>query len=102
VWGLYKKGKMDKLTCCDHKKEVLNRLARAEGHLKKVKSMVENDDYCIDIITQSLAVQSALRSIDDVVLANHLETCVKDAFINKKNVSEKINELKTTIKFMRK
>jgi len=93
---------MDKLTCCDHKKEVLNRLARAEGHLKKVKSMVENDDYCIDIITQSLAVQSALRSIDDVVLANHLETCVKDAFINKKNVSEKINELKTTIKFMRK
>lgn len=88
--------------CCDKKKELLNRLARVEGHLKKVKEMVENDVYCIDIITQSLAVQSALRAIDEIILVKHMETCVQDAFANKKGVTEKIQELTTTLKFMRR
>ncbi|HLC43903.1 MAG TPA: metal-sensitive transcriptional regulator [Patescibacteria group bacterium] len=86
----------------DHKKDLLNRLARAEGHLKKVKQMAQDDAYCIDVITQSLAVQAALRSIDEVVLKNHLQTCVKDAMISKKGVDKKIGEIITTLKFMRK
>ena len=86
----------------DHKKGLLNRLARAEGHLKKVKQMAQDDAYCIDVITQSLAVQAALRSIDEVVLKNHLQTCVKDAMISKKGVDKKIGEIITTLKFMRK
>lgn len=90
------------MPCCEKKKELTNRLARVEGHLKKVKEMVQNNVYCIDIITQSLAVQSALRSIDEIILTNHLETCVKDAFMTKKGVNEKINELITTLKFMRR
>ena len=90
------------LTCCEHKKEVINRLARAEGHLRKVRAMVESDAYCIDIITQSLAVQAALRSIDEVVLANHMETCVKNAMETKTGVAEKIAEIITTFKFMHK
>lgn len=90
------------MPCCEKKKELTNRLARVEGHLKKVKEMVENDIYCIDIITQSLAVQSALRSIDEIILTNHMETCVQDAFANKKGVAEKIQELTTTLKFMRR
>jgi len=88
--------------CSSHKKDLLNRLSRAEGHLKKVKKMAEDDAYCIDIITQSLAVQSALRSIDEMVLKNHLETCVSDAFTSKKGVEKKIDEIVTTLKFMRK
>ena len=88
--------------CNDHKKDLLNRLSRAEGHLKKVKQMAQDDAYCIDIITQSLAVQAALRSIDEMVLKNHLETCVKDAMISKKGVDNKIEEIITTLKFMRK
>ena len=88
--------------CCDHKKDVLNRLARAEGHLKKVIEMTKNDAYCIDIITQSLAVQAALKSIDELVLKNHLETCVKDAFEKKTGVKEKIEEIITTFRFVRK
>lgn len=87
--------------CCEHKKELVNRLARAEGHLKKVRQMAEQDAYCIDIITQSLAVQSALKSVDELVLANHMATCVKEAFA-KNAGEEKIQEILTTIKFMRK
>lgn len=62
------------------KGDVLHRLKIAEGHLKKVVSMVENKDYCIDIINQSLAVQNALKRIDEAILENHLKTCVKDAY----------------------
>ncbi len=90
------------MPCCEKKKELQNRLARVSGHLKKVKEMVKNDAYCIDIITQSLAVQSALRSIDDIILANHMETCVQDAFQDKKGLAQKIQELTTTLKFMRR
>lgn len=88
--------------CCSKKKELLNRLARVEGHLKKVREMVEQDVYCIDIITQSLAVQSALRAIDEVILTKHMETCVQNAFKNKTGIKEKIDELTTTLKFMRR
>ena len=90
---------MDK--CCNHKKELVNRLARVEGHLKKVKQMVETDCYCIDIITQSLAVQAALKKVDEMVLANHMATCVKEAF-EKNTVDQKMDEILTTIKYMRK
>jgi len=90
------------LACSNHKKEVINRLARAEGHLKKVRQMVESDAYCIDVITQSLAVQKALGSTDEIILQNHMETCVHDAFKKNIGVKEKIGEILTTIKFMRK
>jgi CsoR family transcriptional regulator, copper-sensing transcriptional repressor len=63
-------------------KVVTNRYKIASGHLKKVIRMIENGDYCIDIIHQSLAVQAALRKADDLVLKNHLETCVSDDIKN--------------------
>ena len=90
------------MVCCEKRKDLINRLSRVEGHLKKVKQMVEDNAYCIDIITQSLAVQSALRSIDELVLKNHLETCVKDAMVSDKGVDKKISEIITTLKYMRK
>ncbi len=58
---------------------VLHRLKIARGHLNKVIKMVENGDYCVDVIHQSMAVQAALRETDQVVLRNHMETCVADA-----------------------
>ena len=58
------------------KKQVLNRLARAEGHLKKVRKMVEEGDYCPDVIHQSRAVQAALSKVDELVLHGHLHSCV--------------------------
>jgi DNA-binding FrmR family transcriptional regulator len=60
------------------KSKIIHRLKIAQGHLKKVIIMVENDKYCIDVIHQSQAVQAALREIDKVILENHLQSCVID------------------------
>lgn len=57
----------------------LHRLQIARGHLDKVLRMVAHDEYCIDILTQSQAVQAALREVDAMVLENHLQHCVVDA-----------------------
>lgn len=72
--------------------EVLKRLKITRGHLEKVIQMVEEGRYCIDILQQSLAVQSALREIDKIILKNHLLTCVARAMQGKKKeeVTEEI------------
>lgn len=59
--------------------KILHRLKIANGQLERIISMVEEGRYCIHVIHQSLAVQAALREIDQVILKNHLETCVADA-----------------------
>lgn len=59
--------------------KILHRLKIANGQLERIISMVEEGRYCIHIIHQSLAVQSALQQIDHIILKNHLETCVADA-----------------------
>lgn len=64
------------------KKKILHRLLIARGHLDKVISMVEKDAYCINVVHQSIAVQAALKKTDEVVLENHLKTCVSDSIRN--------------------
>ena len=53
------------------------------GHLEGVKRMIENDKYCIDIILQNEAVISALKKVNEMILENHLNTCVTEAIKNK-------------------
>ncbi|MFN7037509.1 MAG: metal-sensitive transcriptional regulator [Bellilinea sp.] len=55
---------------------VLNRLKTAEGHLRGIQRMVEEDAYCIDIIRQIQAVQSALNKVSSMLLENHLNSCL--------------------------
>lgn len=59
-------------------KDMLNRLKRIEGQVRGVQNMVENDSYCIDILTQVSAITAALNSFNKVLLANHIRTCVAD------------------------
>ncbi len=79
----------------DAKKQILNRISYLSGHLEGVKKMVENDKYCVDIIEQNMAVISALKKVNEVVLENHLNTCVTEAIKgeNKKERKEKIKEI---------
>lgn len=63
----------------DTQERILHRLKIAQGHLKKVINMVESDEYCIDVLHQSQAVQKALKETDNVMLENHLNTCVADS-----------------------
>jgi CsoR family transcriptional regulator, copper-sensing transcriptional repressor len=76
----------------DPKNKILHRLLIARGHLDKVISMVEHDAYCINIVHQSIAVQAALKKTDEVVLENHLKTCVADS-IRKGESDEAIKEV---------
>ncbi len=63
----------------DTKERILHRLKIAQGHLKKVQQMVEDDTYCIDIIHQTQAIQHALKETTNVILENHLKGCVTDS-----------------------
>lgn len=72
--------------------KILHRLKITRGQLDSIITMVESGHYCIDVIHQSLAVQAALKKIDDVILKNHMETCVA-AEIKKGNTDEVIAEV---------
>jgi DNA-binding FrmR family transcriptional regulator len=56
--------------------DVLNRLKSIEGHVRGVERMVEDEAYCIDVIRQIQAVQSALNRVNALILENHLSSCV--------------------------
>lgn len=63
----------------EHKREVSNRLARAIGHLQKVKAMVEDDEDCSDVLIQLAAVKSAINNTGKVILKDHMEHCIVHA-----------------------
>lgn len=63
-----------------NKKDVLNRLASIEGHLKGIRKMVEDDQYCVDVLKQAYAVERALQKFETVLLDGHLHGCVVDGF----------------------
>lgn len=71
------------------KKEIINRLHRIQGHLKRVEKMVNKDVYCVDILHQSLAVRRAIEETEAEILANHLHNCVSKAVRGKKIEREK-------------
>lgn len=56
--------------------DLINRLSRIEGQVRGVKKMVEEERYCVDILNQVSAVQSALNSFNKVLLTNHIKSCV--------------------------
>lgn len=76
---------------------IINRFKITEGHLRKVREMVESDAYCIDILHQSQAVEAALKEINSLILQNHLNTCVVDA-IKKGKSKEVIEEVMAVFK----
>lgn len=55
---------------------ILHRMKIARGHLDHVIEMLEKGEYCIDVVHQSMAVQAALKTVDEALLKNHMETCV--------------------------
>ena len=75
----------------ENTKAVLNRLARAIGHLESVKKMVEDGRDCSEVLIQLAAVESAIRSTSRQILRNHMETCVTAAI--QQNDEETLSEL---------
>ena len=64
----------------DIKKRALHRTSILEGQVRGLAKMIENEDYCIDIIGQSRAIQNALESLNKLLLENHLRTHVTHMF----------------------
>ena len=60
------------------KQEALRRLAYIEGHLKGIRKMVEEDQYCVDVLKQTYAVQRAIDKFEGVILQAHLRSCVPE------------------------
>ncbi|MFJ4702631.1 metal-sensitive transcriptional regulator [Streptomyces sp. NPDC088768] len=77
----------------DHKQEHLKRLRRIEGQIRGLQRMVEEDQYCIDILTQVSASTKALQSFALQLLEEHLRHCVADAAVRGGDeVEEKVAE----------
>ena len=83
------------------KKQILNRLASIEGHLRGIRKMVEEDQYCVDIVKQSFAVERALKAFEAALLEGHLATCVPSGFKEGRD-QEMIRELGELFELSRK
>ncbi len=60
----------------EEKKQLTKRLNIIEGQIRGIKQMIEDDRYCDDVLTQMLAVNKALESLENVILEKHLERCI--------------------------
>lgn len=80
----------------EHHQQVLNRLARIEGHVRAIKRMVEEDTPCPDVLTQIAAVRAALNSVGRVILEDHLQSCMVDA-VEKDDYKRALKELKNSL-----
>jgi DNA-binding FrmR family transcriptional regulator len=79
----------------DAKGSVLKRLQRIEGQVRGLARMVEDDRYCIDVVTQVSAVLAALRGVEEEILRDHVAHCVEHAIAsgNKAEQRRKVGEL---------
>lgn len=76
------------------KQRALHRIKIIEGHLARIETMIRDDAYCVDTITQSLAVQSSLKSLNKLLLEKHLGHCVVDQ-VKTGSVDNMVEELTT-------
>ena len=83
----------------DTKKACLSRLNRVEGQVRGLAKMVEDDRYCIDVVTQVQAVIAALKKVEGEILKDHIGHCVEHAIKSgdKKAQREKVQELIQTL-----
>lgn len=82
----------------ENREAILRRLARIEGQVRGVKGMVEDDAYCIDVLTQLGAITKALDGVGVRLLADHTDHCVRGAIERGgDDADEKIEELKAAV-----
>ena len=84
-------------------KELLpNRLRRIEGKVRGLQRMVDEESYCVDILTQIASVVSALEKVGAILLKDHVEHCVRESIEKGEKTDEKIEELTAAVeRFLR-
>lgn len=79
-----------------HRKKVMDRLSRIEGHIRGIKKMVEEDRDCPDLLHQLAAVKAAINKTGELILEDHIESCLMDA-VNEGTTETYVKELKDAI-----
>lgn len=98
---------MEDCCCCRVKKRseeeyksLINRLSRIEGQVRGIRRMLDEDCYCVDILTQVSATNAALNSFTKELLSTHIRTCVADDI--RAGNEEKLDELVKTLQKLMK
>jgi len=79
-----------------HRKQVIDRLSRIEGHIRGIKKMVEEDRDCPDLLHQLAAVKAALNKTGELILEDHIESCMVDA-VKDGSTEDYVRDLKEAI-----
>ena len=84
------------------KEKIQNRLRRIEGQVRGVQRMVDEEAYCVDVLTQISSIVSAMEKVGVILLKDHVEHCVKESIETGEGADEKIEELTSAVeRFLR-
>ena len=84
------------------KEKIRNRLRRIEGQVRGVQRMVDEEAYCIDILTQISSMVAATEKVATILLKDHVEHCVRHSIENDQEANEKIEDLTSAVeRFLR-
>ena len=84
------------------KEKIQNRLRRIEGQVRGLQRMVDEEAYCVDVLTQVASVVSALEKVGTILLKDHVEHCVREAIENGGEADQKLVELTSAVeRFLR-
>jgi CsoR family transcriptional regulator, copper-sensing transcriptional repressor len=84
------------------KEKIQNRLRRIEGQVRGVQRMVDEETYCVDVLTQISSIVSALEKAGAILLKDHVEHCVRESIEKGEDADEKIEELTAAVeRFLR-
>jgi CsoR family transcriptional regulator, copper-sensing transcriptional repressor len=84
------------------KEKVQNRLRRIEGQVRGLQRMVDEEAYCVDVLTQIGSVVSALEKVGAILLKDHVEHCVRESIEKGEGADERIQELTEAVeRFLR-
>ena len=75
------------------KEKIQNRLKRIEGQVRGVRRMVDEEVYCVDILTQVSSIVSAMEKVGAILLKDHVEHCVRESIEKGEGADEKVKEL---------
>ena len=86
------------------KQQASARLSRIEGQVRGIQRMIDEDRYCMDILTQTRSIAAALRGVEDLIMEQHLQTCVADVMRSDEDGQkrEKVDEIMEAISKFRK
>ncbi len=84
------------------KEKIQNRLRRIEGQVRGVQRMVDEESYCVDVLTQISSIVSAMERVGAILLKDHVEHCVRESIEDGEKVEEKTAELTAAVeRFLR-